>query len=97
MLNIESAERLVLSPRQMRWLLVDMKDEHPDLGVKFKIIDHGWQSTFYRMIHVSETHVVLMDEKSNQLKMVSLTEILQFSINRAFKKMAAHSYFQVGV
>ena len=88
-------QKTLFSRKELRWLLVDIKDTSPDVRIKFRLVQDGWQSKFYAIAHVTYTSVVIIDERHNQLKFASLSDITQFTISKAFKKMPAHHHFDV--
>jgi uncharacterized protein YjiK len=88
-------EKDLFSVKQMRWLLVEIKDIDPEVGIKLRLKSHGWQSIFYKIIHISDTNVVVVDEKNNQLKFITLDDITQFSINKAFQKMRPNIHYAI--
>jgi hypothetical protein len=79
----------------VRWLLVEIKDIDSEVGIKFRLKGHGWQSIFHKIIHISDTNVVIVDEKNNQLKFITLDDVTHFSINKAFQKMRPNFHYEI--
>jgi hypothetical protein len=84
-----------ISLKELRWLLVDIKDIGPDAKIKFRMKAEGWQSKYFAIAHITESSVILIDESHNQLKFISLHSITQFAINKPFNKMPANHHFDV--
>ena len=81
--------------KQMRWTLADLKDIQPETGIRFRIKGQGWQSVFYKLIHVSDNNLVVLDEKNNHLRFIAHVEVVQFAINRAFQKLRPNFHYNV--
>ena len=81
--------------KQMRWTLADLKNIQPETGIRLRIKGQGWQSVFHKLIHVSDSHVVVLDEKNNHLRFIAFVEVVQFTINKAFQKLRPNLHYDV--
>lgn len=88
-------ERNFFTTKEIRWLLVEMKDSKPEIRVKFRLSTGGWQPAFYKLTHVDEMNVVYIDERRNQMRSVPLSDIAQFTIDKMFRKMQPYVFYDV--
>ncbi|HEY0744781.1 MAG TPA: hypothetical protein VGD40_25115 [Chryseosolibacter sp.] len=92
--NSNSSENhKLLSRKKTRWLLSAAKDDNSTL--KLKLAGTGWQSGYHKIIHVSETSIVIIDEKANLLKFISLADITEFSLNQTLLKKVFQQHYEV--
>ena len=88
-------EKTIVTARELRWTLANIKDRDSRITIKLKLSKEGWQPRFHKIIHVSDSNVVLVDEKNNQLKFIDLKEIVQFVVNNIVQKKTTHDLFEV--
>ncbi len=83
------------SIKGLRWLLIDIKDNSPKTKIKFKLKTGGWQKHFYLISHVSESNVVILDDKKNELKFILLDDVIQFSVHNHFGELKANNHYEI--
>jgi hypothetical protein len=90
-----STDNTLFSLKKLRWFLVELKDNNPDVRIKFRLKKDGWQSKFYTLAHISDESVVILDNSSNQLKFIGISDITQFAINKNFKSVQAQKFYDI--
>ena len=88
-------DKNTFSVKGLRWLLTDIKDNSPKTKIKFKLKIDGWQKHFYLISHVSESNVIILDDKRNELKFVFLDDVVQFSVHNHFGDIKAHNHYEI--
>jgi hypothetical protein len=84
-----------ITHKELRWLLVDIKDLGPDAKVKFRMVQDGWQSKYFAIAHVTESSVILIDQSNHQLKFISFQNVTQFATNKMLNNIPANHHFDV--
>ena len=89
----ETAEINVL---ELKRLLIELRDKRPDICIRFRLIGQMWLLHFMRIIHITDTGVVLKEDVSNRLMTVhDLRNVIQFEIDHRFQNYRPHYHFDV--
>lgn len=81
---------------ELRRLLYELKDQRPDICVRFRLLGDKWQPNFARVIKLTEEGVVLMDESNNQAIIVQdLREVVQFEIDARYQNYHPHNHYSL--
>jgi hypothetical protein len=81
---------------ELRRLLYELKDQRPDICVRFRLIGEMWQPNFAQVIKLTEEGVVLLNEKTNEPFAVrDLREIVQFELDARYQNYHPHFHYDV--
>lgn len=81
---------------EVRRLLYELKDQRPDICVRFRLLGEKWQSSFLRIIRLTEEGVVLLNENSNQtIDIKDLREVVQFEIDHRYQNYHPHNHYNI--
>jgi hypothetical protein len=81
---------------ELRRLLYELKDQRPDICVRFRLIGEMWQNSFSRVIKLTENGVVLMNESNNQAVVIKdLRELVQFEIDARYQNYHPHNHYNL--
>src|SRR5690349_14020050 len=81
---------------ELRRLLYELKDQRSDICVRFRLIGEMWQSSFARVIKLTEHGVVLLNESNRQAVAVKdLREVTQFEIDAPYQNYQPQNHYSV--
>lgn len=79
---------------ELRRFLYELKDQRPDVCVRFRIIGEMWQSHFFKVVKLTESGAVLMNETTNQAMVIKdLREVVQFEIDSPYQNYQPHNHY----
>jgi len=81
---------------ELRRLLFELKDLRPDIGVRFKFIGQMWQKNFSKVIKMTETGAILLDEKLERPYLLpDLIIVMQFELDSAFQQYEPYKQYTI--
>ena len=81
---------------ELRRLLYELKDQRPDICVRFRLIGELWQPSFLRVTKLTENGVELFNENSNRLVAIKdLREVVQFELDARYQNYHPHNHYQI--
>ena len=81
---------------ELRRLLFELKDFRPDVGVRFKLIGQTWQTNFSKVIKLTETGAILLDEKVERPYLLpDLIIVMQFELNAPFQQYEPYKQYTI--
>lgn len=81
---------------ELRRLLYELKDQRPDICVRFRLIGEMWQPNFGRVIKLTEQGAVLLNEHDNQaVSILDLREIVQFELDARYQNYHPHYHYRL--
>lgn len=84
-----------LSSIKLRQLLIDLKEHGPHTCVRLRLLGELWQSTFMKVVSVTEDRVMLNDELKNKLLSIPLQSIMQLELDHKFKEYQPHNHYTI--
>lgn len=88
--------RNLISVLELKRLLVSLREHRPDICMRFRMMGQMWSANFMRVIHVTESGVLLNDETDGKLyNITDLTQIMQFELDHTFQAFSAHFHYEV--
>jgi hypothetical protein len=95
----DSQQKMQENPIQvleLRRLLYELKDQQPDICVRFRLLGEKWQASFMRVSELTEEGVVLFNENNNQaIAIKDLREIVQFEVDARYQNYQPHNHYNV--
>jgi hypothetical protein len=86
----------VISELELRRLLIELKEKRPDICVRYRLLGEMWAQHFMRVLQVTEKGVMLNDEASNKLVIVTnLANIMQFELDNRFQNFQPFFHYEV--
>ena len=86
----------VISELELRRLLIDIKEKRPDICVRYRLLGEMWAQQFMRILQVTEKGVMLNDESSNRLIIVTnLANIMQFELDNRFQNFQPFFHYEI--
>ena len=86
----------VVSELELRRLLIELKEKRPDICVRYRLLGEMWAQHFMRVLQVTEKGVMLNDEASNKLVIVTnLANIMQFELDNRFQNFQPFFHYEV--
>jgi hypothetical protein len=86
----------LISVSGFRHLLLEIKNNRPDVCVRYRLLGEMWVTNFLSVFYVNEKAVVLNDEISH--RMVAITDvsnIMQFEIDKPFNGFQPYFHYEV--
>lgn len=81
---------------ELRRLLYELKDQRPDICVRFRLLAEMWQPNFMRVIKLTENGVVLLSERNSESVFIKdLREIVQFEIDARYQNYHPHNHYHM--
>jgi hypothetical protein len=81
---------------ELRRLLYELKDQRPDISIRFRLLGEKWQASYARVIKLTEEGVVLLNEQNDQAAAVrDLREIVQFEVDSRYQNYQPHNHYSV--
>jgi hypothetical protein len=81
---------------ELRRLLYELKDQRPDICVRFRLLAEMWYPSFARVIKLTEEGVVLFNEHDNQAVAIKdLREIIQFELDARYQNYHPHNHYRM--
>ena len=85
-----------ISTIELRRLLFEIKDNRPDISIRFRILGEFWQSNHQRIIKITDSGVIIKDESSNKLMLIQdLRDVIQFEIDKPFYNFQPHYHYEL--
>ncbi|HTE30022.1 MAG TPA: hypothetical protein VK666_06595 [Chryseolinea sp.] len=85
-----------ISILELRSLLHQLKDRRPDICVRIRLMGEMWQSSYFRIVKVTELGVILNIESGDKLINVpDLKLIMQIEIDNAFMHHQPNFHYSV--
>ena len=79
---------------ELRRVLYELKDQRPDICIRLRLIGDMWQSSFSRVLKLSENGVILFNEQNNQaIAIKDLIEVVQFEIDAPYQNYQPHNHY----
>jgi hypothetical protein len=88
-------ERNALSTLQLRQLLIDIKENAPNVCVRFRLIGEMWQEQMMRVVVVSDERVLLLNETENKLVSITIQHVMQFEVDNKFKILEPYNHYDI--
>ena len=83
-----------ISVTELKRLLVELRDNRPDICVRYRLVGEMWKQNFLRVILVSERGAVLNDEKANTTFIIpDLSNIMQFELDCRFQGFQPYYHY----
>lgn len=80
----------------LRRLLVELLDHSPNTGIRFRVMGNMWEKNYLQIIHATtEYSVIVQDKKSDQMKFISLKQVVEFEIEQKFKGFKPNYHYKV--
>jgi hypothetical protein len=81
---------------ELRRLLYELKDQRPDICIRFRLIGEMWQSSFSKVDKLTESGVILTSEATGLcVEIKDLREIVQFEIDGKYQNYLPHYHYNV--
>jgi hypothetical protein len=81
---------------ELRRLLYELKDQRPDICVRFRLLAEMWYPSFAKVIKLTEEGVVLLNEHDNQaIAIKDLREIVQFELDARYQNYHPHNHYRI--
>jgi hypothetical protein len=81
---------------ELKRLLHELKDQRPDICIRFRLIGEMWQPTFFRVVALTDNGVALFDSLSNEIAMIKdLREVVQFEIDGKYQNFHPHDHYDI--
>jgi hypothetical protein len=79
---------------ELRRLLYELKDQRPDISVRFRIMGEMWQNYSHRIFELTEKGVLL--KRGNQLVSIhDLNTVMQFEIDQPYQNFEPLFHYAV--
>lgn len=86
----------LISVLELKRLLVELKDKRPDICVRYRLLGEMWAQHFMRVLRVTEKGVMLSDEPSNKLVLITdLSNVMQFELDNRFQNFQPFYHYEV--
>jgi len=81
---------------QLRRLIRELSEHSPENRIRFRVNGKMWESGFLEIVHVTTSDsVVVQDKEAEQMKYVSLDEVMEFEIETKFQDFHPHNHYKV--
>ena len=86
----------LVSVLELKRLLVELKDKRPDISIRYRLLGEMWAQHFMRILRITEKGVMLNDEASNKLVIITdLANIMQFEVDNRFQNFQPFYHYEV--
>lgn len=79
---------------ELRRLLYELKDQRPDICVRFRLLGEMWQPSFSRVFKLTESGVILINEK-DVIEVKDLREIIQFELDARYQNYHPYNHYSL--
>ena len=79
---------------ELRRLLYELKDQRPDIGIRFRIMGSMWQQDHNVVTKLTEKGVILHDGKG-LVCVHDLNGVMQFEIDKPYQNFEPHFHYMV--
>jgi hypothetical protein len=77
-------------------LLIDLKDNRPDIGLRFRLLGEMWWPNFMSIAAIQGKGAMLKDHHDNKLIICAdLSNVMQFELDNSFNGYQAHFHYEV--
>jgi hypothetical protein len=91
-----SIDKKSLTVLELRRLLIELREERPDICIRYRLIGQTWTRNFARIVHVVDSIVFVKEEESSVIFPIpSLGNIVQFEIDNNFHSLKAYFHYDV--
>lgn len=81
---------------ELRRLLYELKDQRPDICVRFRLLGEMWQPSFARVFRLTEEGVFLLNDSNKQLiEVKDLREVIQFELDARYQNYHPHNHYSM--
>jgi hypothetical protein len=81
---------------ELRRLLYELKDQRPDICVRFRLLGDMWQTSFHHVMSLTERGVILANENKNEtIAIMDLREVVQFELDARYQNYHPHNHYAV--
>jgi hypothetical protein len=88
--------RPLISTADLKKLLLSLRQERPDICLRYRLLGELWNTQFMVVTLVSGNGVVLYDEHHRRFSTVSdISNIMQFEIDEPFHGYQPHFHYEV--
>ena len=85
-----------ISPTELKRLIITLKDHSPNARIRFRLIGSMWEKNFLEIVHATtENAVIVQDRKSDQMKFISLGNVVEFEIEQRFQNFKPLYHYKV--
>jgi hypothetical protein len=86
----------LISVIELRRLLIELKDKHPDVCIRFRILGEMWFRNFVKIVYVTEKGAILHDEQAGKLLAVlDLNSVVQLELDGRFQNYQPYLHYDV--
>lgn len=90
-------KNFTISVLELRRLLTQIKDRRPDICLRFRRVGEMWQTDMMRVVTVTDSRIMLNDEKNNKLISLAFSNIMQFELDDRFYDYEPHCHYNVNL
>lgn len=89
-------KKIQVPAHELRRLLLYINNFKPDACIRFRLIGDMWQTSYMRVVNLTEKGVTLNDEKDNKLIIIKdLNSIIQFELDQPLERYQPHFHYSV--
>lgn len=81
---------------ELRRLLYELKDQRPDICVRFRLLGEMWQKSFMHVLKLTENGVIMVSDRNNETVAINdIREIIQFELDARYQNYHPHNHYTV--
>jgi hypothetical protein len=95
-LNFKAMNDGQVAVLELRRLLYELKDQRPDICVRFRLLGDMWQTSFHHVKSLTERGVILTNESKNEtIAIMDLREVVQFELDARYQNYHPHNHYSI--
>jgi CO dehydrogenase/acetyl-CoA synthase epsilon subunit len=88
-------KKQTLSALELKQILFDIKDNGPQICVRFRLLGEMWQNNMVKVVNITESRILVNDEIKNKLIAIDLNRVMQFELDHKFKGLDPHFHYDI--
>ena len=84
-----------ITTTELKRLIAELLDHRPGTRIRFRLMGNMWENDYVQIVHATANSLVAQQVNTNELRFISLKQIMEFEVEQKFREFRPHFHYKV--